>query len=76
MDQTCIHCDHPNSSLLRVVMIGEIVRADETTLYALAEAFQTFGLLDDSEEDTLVYDMPEMCQDKPANTKNMLRLVK
>jgi hypothetical protein len=76
MEQTCVHCDHPDSSLLRVVMIGELVRADESMLYDLAEVFQTFGLLEAAEEDTMMYEMPRMCQANAANSRNMLRLVK
>ena len=77
MERTCTNCDHPNSSLLRVVLIGEIVRADEATLYALAEIFQTFGLLDTSdEEEASMLEMPGMGHESPANTESMLRLVK
>ena len=52
MDRPCDHCDHPDSSLLRVVLIGEIIRADDDTLYALAEVFEAFGLLQLTDEDT------------------------
>lgn len=77
MERTCMNCDHPNSSLLRVVLIGEIVRADDAALYALAEVFQTLGLLDTSdEEEAAMLEMPRMCHESPANTRSMLRLVK
>ena len=51
MDQSCEHCDHPDSSLLRVVLIGEILRADDSMLYALAEVCETIGLLQLSEDE-------------------------
>jgi hypothetical protein len=77
MEQTCMNCDRPNSALLRVVLIGEIVRADEATLYALAEIFQTLGLLDASDEaEATMLEMSGMCYESPANTRSMLRLVK
>lgn len=55
MDRTCEHCDHPDISLLRVVLIGEIIRADDTELYTLAGVCEALGLLqlwdaDDSAE--------------------------
>lgn len=52
MEPPCIHCDRPDSSLLRVVLIGEIVRADDNTLAVLAEVFQALGLLEPGEEET------------------------
>jgi hypothetical protein len=39
-------------SLLRLVLIGEILRADETLLVLLADVMQACGLLDLSEEPT------------------------
>ena len=36
MQQSCPHCDDPDMSLLRLVLIGEILRADETRLGFLA----------------------------------------
>jgi hypothetical protein len=44
-------CDHPDVSLLRVVLIGEIVRADEAVLYTLAEVCEALGLLQFIDED-------------------------
>ena len=77
MERTCGHCDRPSSSLLRIVLIGEIVRADDATLYALAEVFQTLGLLDVSEEeDTYIPDKPTMRSPRPGALQGMLRLVK
>jgi hypothetical protein len=49
MERSCSHCDQPDSSLLRVVLIGEILRADEATLSALAKIFQAVGLIDPSD---------------------------
>ncbi len=51
MDPLCEHCDQPDSSLLRVVLIGEIIRADDSTLYTLAEVCETIGLTRLSESD-------------------------
>ena len=70
MERSCSHCDNLDSSLLRIVLIGEIIRADEATLYTMAEIFQTLGLLELSEED----EVPEV---KPVvQEKIRLRLVK
>jgi len=70
MERSCGHCDNPDSSLLRIVLIGEIIRADEATLYTMAELFQTLGLLEPSQED----DVTEVKQ--VAQEKIRLRLVK
>jgi hypothetical protein len=51
MDCPCDHCDHPDSSLLRIVLIGEIIRADDDTLYTIAEVFEALGLLQLADED-------------------------
>jgi len=48
----CPHCDQPDMSLLRLVLIGEILRADETVLAFLADVLQETGLLELSEEPT------------------------
>jgi hypothetical protein len=45
MPPSCPHCDQPDVSLLRLVFIGEILRADETLLVTLADLLQTSGLL-------------------------------
>ena len=48
----CPHCDDPDMSLLRLVLIGEILRADEMWLVLLADVLQQSGLLlptDDSQ---------------------------
>jgi len=51
VDQSCEYCDHPDSSLLRVVLIGEILRANDSMLYTLAEVCQTIGLMQLSEDE-------------------------
>ena len=51
MERFCTHCDNPDSSLLRVVLIGEIIRADEATLSTMAEIFQALGLFTPLQED-------------------------
>ena len=69
MERSCSHCDNPDSSLLRIVLIGEIIRADEATLYTMAEIFQTLGLLELAED--------EVAEGKQvAQEKTRLRLVK
>ena len=45
-ERPCEHCDSPDISLLRIVLIGEIIRADELTLYTLVELCATLGLLE------------------------------
>lgn len=72
-DHVC-DCDHPDTSLLRVVLIGEIVRADEAVLYTLAEICETLGILqfvDEEEEPSL---LPPSPPKKKPSTK--LRRVK
>jgi hypothetical protein len=50
MHPPCPHCDQPDASVLRLVLIGEILRADETVLALLADLLQQSGLLGLSEE--------------------------
>jgi hypothetical protein len=50
MQQPCPHCDQPDISLLRLVLMGEILRADETQLVLLANVMQRSGLLQLSDE--------------------------
>jgi hypothetical protein len=71
MDRPCDDCDHPDSSLLRVVLIGEIIRADDDTLYAMAEIFETLGLLQLTDEDT-----PPTPSGTTKHGKRQLRRVK
>jgi hypothetical protein len=40
----CPHCDQPDVSLLRLVLIEEILRAEEPLLELLAEVLQACGL--------------------------------
>jgi hypothetical protein len=51
MDWPCEHCDAPDTSLLRVVLIGEIIRAEEATLYTLAGVCEALGLIQLTDED-------------------------
>jgi hypothetical protein len=44
MKQPCPHCDQPDLSLLRLVLIGELLCADETLLRRLADVMQQGGL--------------------------------
>ena len=67
MEQRCDNCEHPTSSLLRVVLIGEIIRADEDDLYMLAEVFDELGLLELTEEE----DSPS---DDPPSRRNLHRI--
>jgi hypothetical protein len=41
----CPHCDQPDTSLLRLVLVGEILRAEESQLALLADLVQQMGLL-------------------------------
>jgi len=43
MHPPCPHCDQPDMSLLRLVLIGEILRADATVLVLLADLVQQSG---------------------------------
>ncbi len=70
MERSCNHCDHPDSSLLRIVLIGEIIRADDATLYTIAEILQSLGVLELSDEDNV----PAVEQVTPGQGR--LRLVK
>jgi hypothetical protein len=45
MHPPCPHCDQPDMSLLRLVLIGEMLRADETLLGLLTDVMQACGLL-------------------------------
>lgn len=44
MKQPCPYCDQPDLSLLRLVLIGEFLCADETLLLRLADVMQQCGL--------------------------------
>ncbi len=45
MEPPCPHCDQPDLSLLRLVLIGELLVADEALLLRLAAVMQQCGLL-------------------------------
>jgi hypothetical protein len=51
MDRPCEHCDHPDVSLLRIVLIAEIIRAEDSTLYTLAGVCEALGMMQLSNED-------------------------
>ena len=53
MQPSCPHCDQPDTSLLRLVLMGEILRANATLLALLADLLQQTGLLHLSEEPTV-----------------------
>jgi hypothetical protein len=73
MDQPCDHCDHPDISLLRVVLIGEIIRADDDTLYTLAGVCEALGLMQLVDDDDNPLTPPET---KKSRKKRHLRRVK
>ena len=50
MESPCPHCDQPDLSLLRLVLISELLCADETLLLRLAAVMQQCGLLQISPE--------------------------
>ena len=52
MHPPCPHCDQPDISLLRLVLMGAILRADETLLALLADVLQETGLVQLSETPT------------------------
>jgi hypothetical protein len=45
MKPACPHCDQPDMSLLRVVLIGEVLCADASRLALLADLMQACGVL-------------------------------
>jgi hypothetical protein len=50
MQPRCPHCDSPEMSFLRLMLIGEILRAEEPELVWLADVMQQSGLLHSAEE--------------------------
>jgi hypothetical protein len=56
--QPCPHRDQPDISLLRIVLIGEILRAEESMLGLLADVLQQSGLLQLSDEPKAPYMRP------------------
>jgi hypothetical protein len=51
MQPACPHCDVPDSTLLRLVLLGEIMRAEEDSLVTIAEVLQHLGLVQLTETD-------------------------
>lgn len=48
----CPHCDQPDASLLRLVLMREVLRTDETMLVLLADVLQQSGVVPPSEQPT------------------------
>ncbi|ETX02487.1 MAG: hypothetical protein ETSY1_03390 [Candidatus Entotheonella factor] len=69
MERWCDNCEHPNSSLLRVVLIAEIIRAEEDDLLAMADIFDEMGLLQLDDDD----DPPS---EDPSPSKASIRRIK
>jgi hypothetical protein len=65
--QPCPHCDQPDLSLLRLVLIGEILLADQPWLLRLVDVLQHSGLLDFAEQPTALH------QGRPQGTLQTLR---
>ena len=59
MQPPCPHCDQPDMSLLRLVLIGEILRAEEPGLVWLAEVIQQSGLGHLAEEPMAPHRQPQ-----------------
>lgn len=70
MEQSCSRCDQPDSTLLRIVLIGEMIQADDASLYAMAEGLQRLGLINLSAEE----DVPEEVQ-RPQKTRRRPQLL-
>jgi len=51
VERWCGNCERPDSSLLRVVLIAEIIRAEEDDLLAIADMFDEMGLLQLDDDD-------------------------
>ncbi len=69
VERWCDNCEHPNSSLLRVVLIAEIIRAEEDDLLAMADIFDEMGLLQLDDDD----DPPS---EDPSPSKASIRRIK
>jgi hypothetical protein len=50
MQQPCPHCDQRDLSLLRFILIGELLCVEETRLLLLADLMQEYGLLPRADE--------------------------
>jgi hypothetical protein len=73
MDGPCEYCDQPDVSLLRIVLIGEIIRAEEDTLYTLAGVCEALGLMQLSDDDN---DDPPPLAETPKRSQGKLRRIK
>jgi hypothetical protein len=74
MDGPCEYCDQPDVSLLRIVLIGEIIRAEEETLYTLAGVCEALGLMQLSDDDD--NDDPSPLAEAPKRSQGKLRRIK
>jgi hypothetical protein len=54
MPPSCPHCHQPDTSFLRLMLVGEILRADATRLALLADVLQQTGLVQLSEKPTVL----------------------
>lgn len=70
IERPCEHCDSPDSSLLRVVLIGEIIRADDQMLYTLVDICEALGLLELTEID----EDPEVEKTAKQSKPNLRRI--
>ena len=52
MQSSCPYCDHPEVSVLRLVLIRALFCADDALLALLADVWQQLGLLHLEEEPT------------------------
>jgi hypothetical protein len=73
MDRPCEYCDQPETSLLRIVLIGEIIRAEEDILYTLAGVCEALGLMQLSDDDD--DDCPPPAE-TPKRSQGKLRRIK
>ncbi len=76
MRPSCPHCDDSAMSLLRLVLIGEILRADETRLVLLADVWRQSGLLAPTEEpQTAMISTPGRLHHIPPNLEAIRKLM-
>lgn len=75
MDRPCEYCDQPETSLLRIVLIGEIVRAEEDILYTLAGVCEALGLMQLSDDDDDDDGCPPPAE-TPKRSQGKLRRIK
>ena len=75
MDGPCEYCDQPETSLLRIVLIGEIIRAEEDILYTLAGVCEALGLMQLSDDDDDDGDCPPPAE-TPKRSQGKLRRIK